>query len=91
MFLSKAEFTGHVILVAAHIGELACGEAIFRNEHGTALSAGGLVVGAEMVLSKAEFTGQVALYMPTSAAGWTASGPSSATSKVWRWACSVRR
>ena len=62
MFLSKAQCTGQVGLVGAHIGgTLDCSEAGFSNPDGVALTAERLVVGAAMSLFKAQCTGQVEL------------------------------
>ena len=62
MFLAKAQCTGEVRLLGAHIsGQLDCSEAVFSNPDGEALSADGLVVDADMFLDKAQCTGEVRL------------------------------
>ena len=62
MFLSKAQCTGEVRLLGAHIGgQLDCSEASFTNPDGQALNADRLVVDGDMFLDKAQCTGEVRL------------------------------
>ena len=62
MFLSKAQCTGEVRLLGAHIsGQLDCSEAVFTNPNGNALTADRLTVDGDMFLSKAQCTGEVRL------------------------------
>jgi hypothetical protein len=62
MFLRKAQSTGEVRLLGAHIGgQLACAEASFSNPDGYALNADGLVVDGGMFLVKAWCAGEVRL------------------------------
>jgi hypothetical protein len=63
MFLTKAQCTGEVMLVGAHIGgTLNCDEAVFSNPDRTALNADGLAVDANVFLrGGAQCTGEVRL------------------------------
>ena len=60
VFLSKAQCTGEVRLLGAHIsGQSACDEATFTHPDGFALNADGVTVGNSMFLDKTRCIGEV--------------------------------